>query len=48
MGCRRIHDPDLRLEGPSGDGYEAGQEHIVDVHNAFTNLPPCLYGPVER
>ena len=45
---RRIHNPDLWLERPPGDGYEAGQKHIVDVHESFTDLPPTIYGIIER
>ena len=48
MRSRMIHDPDLWLEGPPGDGYEAGQKHIINVHEAFTNPPPILYGSIER
>jgi len=34
--------PDLRLEGSLGDRYEIDKEHIVDVHESTTDLPPIF------
>ena len=36
---RWVHDPDLRLEGTLGDGFELGQKHVFEKHEPFANLP---------
>ena len=38
LSHRRNH-PDLRLEGPFGDGDETDEEHIINLHETFTDLP---------
>jgi hypothetical protein len=47
MDHRRIRNPDLRLEGTFRDRFEADQEHVVDVHETFTDLPPTFDGLIQ-
>ena len=42
MWHRRVRNPEFGLEGALGDGYEADQKHVVDMHEAFANPPPIL------
>ena len=43
-----IQDPDLGLERTLRNGYEAGQEHILEMHEPFTDLPPFIGRSVHR
>lgn len=47
MWDRRVH-PDLRLEGSRGDRHKTDQEHIINLHETFTNPPPVFARCVRR
>ena len=36
---RRVHDPNLRLEGAFGNGFKLHQVHVLDVHEPLADLP---------
>ena len=41
-----VHHPDLGLAGAPRDRLELYQEHIIKLHEALTNLPLFVGGPV--
>ena len=40
-------DPDLRLERPGRNSYEADQVHVLEVHESFAYFPLSVGGSVH-